>query len=112
MTRAARIIQAQVGEGEINCGGIYKYTSGLPQPPVTGLDELGSEEELYGTDEEAGEIEGEGEGAHGHRHLVHCHRLLGRQKIHSRFTLLRLSSHLRPVGDDLEQEDQGAEGQK
>ena len=84
----------------------------LPQPTITGLDELRSEEELYRADEEAGEIEGEGEGAHGHRHLVNCHRLLGRQKIHSRFTLLRLFSHLRPVGDDLEQEDQGAEGEK
>ena len=52
-------------EGEINCGRIYKYTHGLPQPPVTGLDEFSSEEELYGTDEEAGEVEGEGEGAHG-----------------------------------------------
>ena len=73
--------------------GFTNTPSSLPQPPVTGLDELGREEELNGTDEEAGEVERERESAHGHRHLVHCHRLLDRQKIHSRLTFMCLFSY-------------------
>ena len=48
------------------------YQLHSPQSAVSGSDELGRKQELDGADEQAGQVETQGERAHGQRHLVHC----------------------------------------